>query len=85
MKRLALLVTVFATMAVSAGPVNAQGNYVPVNYDTLPRMPGCDWWPSETYPGTYEAWCGSDELGWYRPTEWGRMYGMNPGDYGYGG
>ena len=31
------------------------------------------------------AWYISDELGWCRPTEWGQMYGMNPGDYGYGG
>jgi hypothetical protein len=42
-------------------------------------------WPNVQYPGIYDAWCGSDELGWYWLTEWGQMHGMNPGDYGYGG
>jgi hypothetical protein len=88
MRRVRLVVALFiavATLVGAGGPASAQGNYIPMDYDTLPRMPGCDWWPNETYPGIYDAWCGSDELGWYRPTEWGQMYGMNPGDYGYGG
>ena len=79
---LAVFVVALITTPTVAG---AQGNYIPMDYDTLPRMPGCDWWPNAQYPGMYDAWCGSDELGWYRPTEWGQMYGMNPGDYGYGG
>ncbi len=64
LQRIVLLLTVVATMAVAAGSASAQGNYIPMDYDSLPRMPGCDWWPNETYPGIYDAWCGSDELGW---------------------
>jgi len=82
----ALLAALMVVFSVASPTVaGAQGNYIPMDYDSLPRMPGCDWWPDPNYVGMYQAWCGSDEIGWYRPTEWGQMYGMNPGDYGYGG
>jgi hypothetical protein len=89
MGRIKILVAAISmlTVALTMLPTvaGAQGNYVPMDYYSLPRMPGCDWWPDPNYAGMYQAWCGSDEVGWYRPTEWGQMYGMNPGDYGYGG
>jgi hypothetical protein len=37
-KRLALLAMVLATRTLSAGPVSTQGNYIPMDYDPLPRM-----------------------------------------------
>jgi hypothetical protein len=81
MKRLALLVTVFATMTVSAAPASAQGNYVPMDYDSLPQVPGCDWYDWPGRPGLYQAWCGSDEIGWYRPFDWYNVTGIWPPDY----
>ncbi len=72
-------------MAVAGSPASAQGNYGPTDPSTLPQVPGCSWYPSEVYPGTYEIWCGSDELGWYRPFEWYQVSGIWPPDYGLGG
>jgi hypothetical protein len=36
------------------------------------------------YPGIYEIWCGSDELGWYQPYEWHQLTEIWPPDYGLG-
>jgi hypothetical protein len=63
----------------------AQGNYVPLDPSTLPQAPGCTWYPSTQYPGTYESWCGSDEIGWYRPYEWYLLTGYYPPAHGLEG
>ena len=52
---------------------------------TLPQVPGCDWYPSAQFPGIYECWCGSDEIGWYRPYEWYLLTGNYPPAYGQEG
>lgn len=67
-----------------ASPAFAQGNYVPMDPATLPVMPGCAWYPNQNWPGMYDAWCGSDDVGWHQPAEWARLTGLT-GDYGYGG
>jgi len=58
---------------------------LPTDPSTLPQVPGCSWYPVLEYPGIYEIWCGSDELGWYQPYEWHQLTGIWPSDYGLGG
>ncbi len=74
-----------ATMAVAGGAASAQGNYVPMDPATLPQVPGCQWFPNPAYVGLYDAWCGSDEIGWYQPFEWYQLTGIYPPDYGMEG
>jgi len=58
------VVVVLIAALLNSLPADAQeGNYAPTDPSTLPQIPGCDWYPSAVYPGTYEIWCGSDTLG----------------------
>jgi hypothetical protein len=63
-----------------AVPAQAQ-----MDYNTLPQVPGCSWYPNPNWPGIYDAWCGSDEMGWYQPYEWYKLTGIYPPDYGMTG
>lgn len=87
--RIFLVSVTLATAAMSMGAQAASAqqlpcNCVPMDPNTLPQVPGCQWFPSQ-YQGQYEIWCGSDELGWYRPYEWYQLTGIWPPDYGLSG
>jgi hypothetical protein len=87
-KQKVLVLFMVAALVIALLPpvsAEAQGNYVPMDPSTLPQVPGCSWNPSAQYPGTFESWCGSDEIGWYRPYEWHLLTGYYPPDHGLGG
>ena len=82
----ALLMVLVVVLSVGAPPLLAHAqNYVPTDPSTLPQVPGCSWYDRPGYPGLYEIWCGSDELGWYQPYEWYLLTGIYPPDYGLTG
>jgi hypothetical protein len=84
-RRLLMFVATLIVSTFVPATAQAQGNYVPMDPALLPQIPGCDWYPSTQYPDTYESWCGSDDIGWYRPYEWYLLTGYYPPDHGLGG
>jgi hypothetical protein len=79
--KLLVLVVVAAALTLSAGSAEAQTDMPPM------VVPGCSYWPYDyvyTVGGwrqTYTTWCGSEEVGWYKPDEWCAYSGYCVVDY----